>query len=239
MMERPAKDCRIVLVRPRNPLNIGAAARAMANFGFTDLAVVEPYEEAWREARSAVGAEDVLMRARKYDVLADALADRDFVAGTTSGSRRPEMRGQLLLLAELPPRLVRRKTAILFGSEKHGLTNEHLGHCHAGVRIPTAGNCPSMNLGQSVAVCCYEIARAEVKAPRRKGAKPARMSDIEGLKDEWLQVLCVAQYCPTPPRTGDHTRLRQMLLRINPSARDVAILRGMLNNIAWKLGARK
>src|SRR5713226_5264718 len=79
---------RVVLVRPRNPLNIGAAARAMANFGLRDLVLVAPYDPVWQETRSAVGAEEVLKRARAVNELGDAIGDATLVVGTTTGSRR-------------------------------------------------------------------------------------------------------------------------------------------------------
>ncbi|HTV56527.1 MAG TPA: TrmH family RNA methyltransferase [Terriglobia bacterium] len=159
---KPETHWRIVLVRPRNPLNIGAAARAMANFGFGDLVVVEPYTSAWQEARSAVGAEEILRSARAACSLADALDGIGLVVGTTSGNRR-KLDRQLLNLQEFSEWIGRRAPnqtgALLFGSEKTGLTNEQLSYCHALVRIPTAARCPSMNLGQAVAVFCFELAR--------------------------------------------------------------------------------
>jgi TrmH family RNA methyltransferase len=165
---KPEPRWRMVLVRPRNPLNIGAAARAMANFGFGDLVVVEPYSAAWQEARSAVGAEDVLGSARATCSLADALGGVGLVIGTTSGHRR-KLDRELLDLRQLSWWIERRPGnetgALLFGSEKTGLTNEHLSYCHALVRIPTAARCPSMNLGQAVAVCCFELARTAGNGP--------------------------------------------------------------------------
>ena len=79
---------RVVLVRPRNPLNIGAAARAMANFGLRDLVVVKPYPPVWQETRSAVGAEEIVKSAHAAQELDEALGDAALVVGTTSGSRR-------------------------------------------------------------------------------------------------------------------------------------------------------
>jgi TrmH family RNA methyltransferase len=159
----PKTHWRIVLVRPRNPLNIGATARAMANFGFADLVVVEPYDPAWQEARSAVGAEGLMRAARTASSLPDALEGIGLVIGTTSGHRRKLDRE--LLNLQIFSRWIDRHAqhesrALLFGSEKTGLTNEQLSYCHALVRIPTAARCPSMNLGQAVAVCCFELGRA-------------------------------------------------------------------------------
>jgi tRNA C32,U32 (ribose-2'-O)-methylase TrmJ len=158
----PETSWRIVLVRPRNPLNIGAAARAMANFGLSDLVVVEPYGPAWQETRSAVGAGDIIRSARAAGSLTEALDGITLVIGTTSGQRR-KLDRDLLSLEDLSEwigdRARHRTRALLFGSEKAGLSNEHFSYCHALLRIPTSARCPSMNLGQAVAVCCFELSR--------------------------------------------------------------------------------
>ena len=99
---KPLKlNWRMVLVRPRNPLNIGAAARAMANFGLMELAVVAPFEPTWAEARStAVGAGPVITSARAVPTLAEAIDDATLVVGTTTGSRR-NLGREILPLPEL------------------------------------------------------------------------------------------------------------------------------------------
>jgi tRNA/rRNA methyltransferase len=158
----------VVLVSPRNPLNIGAAARAMANFGFARLAVVAPFEAHWREARSAVGADELLQKAKVSATLAEAVEDCTLVAGTgTLTYRKAEQRvialpgfGSLPGLGALVERelALGGRVALVFGPEKHGLTREALGLCHALVEIPTDLRQPSMNLGQAVAVCLYELA---------------------------------------------------------------------------------
>src|SRR5512137_1215244 len=79
---------RVVLISPRNPLNIGAAARAMFNFGFSRMRVVNPYEVAFREARSAIGARDILQAAEEFSSVAEAVADCALVVGTTSLGHR-------------------------------------------------------------------------------------------------------------------------------------------------------
>jgi TrmH family RNA methyltransferase len=124
---------RIVLVSSRNPLNIGAAARAMSNFGFSRLRVVNPYEKAFRQAVSAVGATDLLASAEEYENVADAVADCTLVVGTTAVRHR-EVQHPLRRL-EYGGRLIRKhmasgKIAILFGSERYGLSKDDLSHCH-------------------------------------------------------------------------------------------------------------
>ena len=152
----------VVLVATRNPLNIGAAARAMSNFGFRRLRVVRPYEPAFREARSAVGASALLAKAGEFKTVAEAVADCSLVVGTTAvGKRTLQHRSRRL---EDGARLIRKRlksnrVALLFGSEKTGLSNEDLSHCHWVMRIPTREQNISMNLGQAVAVCLYELIR--------------------------------------------------------------------------------
>src|SRR5262249_21850210 len=153
---------RVVLVGARNPLNIGAAARAMSNFGFLHLRIVNAYDVAFREARSAVGASALLASAQECPSVADAVADCSLVVGTTAGSRR-DLQHPLRRLKEgataIRKRMRSGNVAILFGSEKIGLTNEAMSHCDWLLRIPTRDEHRSMNLAQSVAICLYELAR--------------------------------------------------------------------------------
>jgi tRNA C32,U32 (ribose-2'-O)-methylase TrmJ len=134
----------------------------MANFGFAHLSVVAPYEPHWREARSAVGADALLQNAKKTESLAEAIADCTLIIGTaTVNHRKPEQK--VVQLPDLPPIVQSELTrggrvAIVFGPEKHGLTREDLSWCNLLVQIPTGPRQPSMNLGQAVAVCLYELA---------------------------------------------------------------------------------
>ena len=168
-MPDASDNVRVVLVATRNPINLGAAARAISNFGFAHLRVVNPYEVAFREARSAVGASAILENAEEYTSVTDAVADCTLVVGTTAVRRR-ELHHPLHRL-EYGARLIRKhliagRVALLFGSEKVGLANQDLSHCHWLMRIPTREEHISMNLGQAVAVCLYELVR-DAKAVQR------------------------------------------------------------------------
>jgi len=242
---KPLKlNWRIVLVRPRNPLNIGAAARALANFGLLEMAVVAPFEPTWEEARSAaVGAETVIASARVVPALLDAIGDATLVVGTTTGSRR-NLDRELLPLPELAAWLRRRnargRAALLFGSEKTGLSNEDMSHCHALVRIPTTRDCPSMNLGQAVAVCAYELARAgiiSVRPPRvtEHRSELANLQTLNHIFERAAALLDVSGYLQPKSRAAMLMKLRRLLLDLNLSCNDARILGGVLSQVEWKL----
>jgi len=236
---------RVVLVRPRNPLNIGAAARALANFGWLELAVVAPFEPTWQEARtSAVGAEQVIAAARSVPTLVDAIGDANLVVGTTTGSRRTLQR-EFIPLPELGAwvraRQAKGRAALLFGSEKTGLSNEDMSFCHALVRIPTSAECPSMNLGQAVAVCVYELTRAGVVSGQpapftAQPSGPANLQTLEHLFERAAHVLDQSGYLQPKSRAPMLRKLRRFLLELNLSNNDARILGGVLAQVEWKLG---
>src|SRR3984885_7197427 len=130
----------IVLVATRNPLNIGAAARAMSNFGFRRLRVGNPYQGAFRDARSAVGAAEMLSNAEEYSSLSEAVADCGLIVGTTAVHRRV-LQQPLRRLDQDGGRLIREeissgRVALLFGSEKVGLSTADFTHCHWLLPVP-------------------------------------------------------------------------------------------------------
>ncbi len=227
----------IVLVATRNPLNIGAAARAMSNFGFARLRVVNPWEPSFREARSAVGATEVLAKAEQYSSVAEAVADCTLVVGTTAGRGR-ELAQHLRPLRQgaslIRKRLTTSNVALLFGSEKRGLSNEDFSHCDWLMHIPTRETQVSMNLGQAVAVCLYEIARQPSAVTKEKPQR-ATAGDLERITALLLEVLRVSGY--VNPRTAHATeqKTRRLVRRLNLSAEDADVWLGMLRQIKWKL----
>ncbi len=160
---------RVVLVAPRNPLNIGAAARAMSNFGFRELHLVRPYDLAFREAVSAVKSHYILEQAQVHNSVAAAISGCTLVAGTTSVGHR-DLHVPLYTLETAAPSLRRESAAsdaaLLFGCEKFGLSNEDMSYCHWLLRIPARTEHGSMNLGQAVAICLYELIRDTSAATR-------------------------------------------------------------------------
>jgi TrmH family RNA methyltransferase len=233
-------NLRVVLVSTRNPLNIGAAARAMANFGFSRLCVVNPYDVAFREARSAVGAAPLLQKAQEFATLADAVSECRLVVGTTSVGHRelqhPIRRleyGARMMLRVLPAAQV----ALVFGSEKFGLSNEDLSHCHWLMRIPTVGQDLSMNLGQAVALCLYETARD----PKAAAARPAKIASATAAEAEQitlrlLEALAKSGYVNPVTAVSTDEKVRRLVRRLEIPARDAPVILGMLRQILWKLG---
>jgi tRNA/rRNA methyltransferase len=232
-------NLRVVLVSTRNPLNIGAAARAMANFGFEHLRVVNPYDVAFREARSAVGAAPLLEKAEEFATVAEAVADATLVVGTTSLGHR-ELHHPLRRLEHGAPFMLRRlpesPVALLFGSEKFGLSNEDISHCHWLLRIPTLDRDLSMNLGQAVALCLYELIRNPDAAARPDRVKPASAEQNEQLTALWCEALGISGYVNPLTAQTTEEKLRRMIRRWNMAARDAPVTLGMLRQILWKLG---
>lgn len=172
----------VVLVRPRDPNNIGACARAMGNFGLADLRVVDPYPPVWREAVSAVGVSDILSQAQKYDMLDQALADVHFSLAATALKNR-EIKQEIIPLPRLNERLAQNpagRTALVFGNEKSGLSNADIERCAAVLNIPTSAKQPSINLAQAVILTCYELSRRpDFAALRSPGKAPQAPTDAQ------------------------------------------------------------
>jgi len=233
----------VVLVSPRNPLNIGAVARAMANFGFERLKVVAPYEPHWQEARSAVGAEALLGAADETATLAEALAGCTLVAGTgTLAYRKPEQRVvRLPDLGGLVEREMERggRVGLVFGPEKHGLTRDDLSYCHLLVEIPTDARQPSMNLGQAAAVCLYELAArgaGEVAWSGSDGRGPAATAErLELLAGVVEQTMVAADYSPKAMQAANRHDVRLLLRRLGPTERDLRRILGLFRRVLWRL----
>jgi tRNA/rRNA methyltransferase len=236
----------VVLVSPRNPLNIGAVARAMANFGFCHLTAVAPYEPHWQEARSAVGAAEILQNAKLFSTVSEAVGECTLVVGTgTPTHRKPEQ--PVLKLHELGP-LVREhlagggRMALVFGPEKHGLTREDLSYCHVLVEIPTDPQQPSMNLGQAAAICLYELSTRREQTgegpqmlladPPTQAPDSGRLDVLGGLIEE---VMVAARYSPRNMQAANRHDLRLMLRRLHLRAADHRRILGLFRRILWRL----
>jgi len=233
---------RVVLVSSRNPLNIGAAARAMSNFGFSKLRVVNPYEKAFRTAVSAVGASELLAGAEEYESVAEAVADCTLVVGTTAVRHR-ELHHPLRRL-EYGGRLIRKHirsgpAALLFGSERYGLSTQDLSYCHWLIRIPTLEQNISMNLGQAVAICLYELIRDGRAAGRSEKQILATAGEIERITALLADVLSTSSYMLPQRAAETEQRIRRMVRRLKLSAQDVEAWLGILRHVQWRLRSGK
>jgi len=237
---------KIILAQPRNPDNIGAAARAMANFGLNELALVSPHLPSWRDnagsaaaaddgtdrlvesTRAAVGAADIIGAAGVFGSVAGAASDCSLLLGASALQRRTPNR-DVVMLADVPAWLAgrlpagkRMKVGIMFGSERSDLTNEEMSFCHALLNIPTSEKQPSINLGQAVSLVCYELAGRSAAPPRvnRPAAAPA-IREIERVVEDIFVLL------EQEPRLGigfrEHeTEVRRALL-------DARMTKGAMN----------
>ena len=266
----------IVLVGARNPQNIGAAARAMQDFGFSDLRVVNPFgapfDAAQLEATSAVGAAaDVMRSAQRFDALPDAVADCTLVAGTTAIGGR-ELRQPVVSLTEAAPQLLaalsaasdltarsldpaantdpaladagRSKVALLFGSEKTGLTNEQLSFCSLLLTIPLLapeGRHLSMNLGQAVAVCLYELSRAGFEGARALPVLhevPATGVDRERITSLLHDVMAQSGYARRFPANARPEVVRQLAGKLAYTREEAATWMGFLKLTLRAMGGK-
>jgi len=225
-------------VGTRNPLNIGAAARAMSNFGFLRLRVVNPYDVAFRKAKSAVGAAALLQEAEEYQSVAEAVADCTLVVGTTAVRHR-ELQHPLRRL-EYGARLIRKRmkssrVAVLFGSEKYGLSRRDLSHCHWLMRIPTREEHISMNLGQAVAVCLYELIRDNRVSGVSESLSLARAAEVERMTAILLDVLSTSTHMTPDRAPATEERVRSMVHRLKVTARDAEAWLGIFRQILWEI----
>ena len=258
----------IVLVGARNPANIGAAARALHDFGFSDLRIANdfapPLEAAQLEAaqsatRSAVSAQHILSSARRFDTLLEAIADCTFVAGTTAIGER-ELTQPILSLQQAAPIILAElgadtkldnpspRVALLFGSEKTGLTNDHLSHCSLLTTIPlfepgaaaTEEKYPrhlSMNLAQSVAVCLYELTRSGFEGARELPAlheAPATGQDRELLTQLLLEVMQTSGYTRRYPHNAAPTFVRRLVQQLGCTHREAMTWMGILRQLLFR-----
>jgi len=238
----------------------------MANFGFSRLAVVAPYEPHWREAKSAVQAEDLLQDARCTQCLPEAVADCTLVLGTgTPAHRKPEQ--PVVPLPDIAPivqaELARGgRIALVFGPEKRGLTRDDLALCHYLVEIPTHPRQPSMNLGQAVAVCLYELGArlasltADVGAPAATSencrvprprdasvfvarvANSAAAADLHLLAGVIEETMDAANYSPVAMRGANRHDLHLFLRRLALTQSDAKRTLGLFRRILWRLRHR-
>jgi TrmH family RNA methyltransferase len=236
----------VVLVRARNPNNIGAVARAMHDFGFRTLRLINDYAVPFETARSAVDASVVLAGAATFASVAEAIADCTLVVGTTAVGERalqhpihalPE--AAEVIRKELARTEQGGRVAVLFGSEKTGLSNEELSHCNWLLTIPMQQHedvrHPSMNLGQAVAVCLYELVRQKNAPAKISAPAAAQAGEVERMTLLLTEVLEQTDYTKRHPANSDEAQIRRLVLRMGVTASDAPVWMGVLRQVLWKL----
>jgi len=232
----------IILVRPQLGQNIGKTARAMLNFGLTDLRLVDP-RDGWPNpdaGPSAAGAGEVLDKARVYAKLEEAIADCTHVYATTVRDRdmpKPvvspreaaaQMQG-LITAGERP--------AIMFGPERSGLTNEDIALADAVLTVPINPKYGSLNLAQAVILVAYELFQSTDITPAYQPAHPdglAKKEDMTALMEQIEGLLDKKGYFKSPGRRDTQRRtIRNMLQNAEFSSQEIQTMRGVVKSLAW------
>jgi tRNA/rRNA methyltransferase len=231
----------IILVEPQMPENIGAAARAMGNFGLSELRVVKP-RDVFPHAKSramASGADAILDRAIVFSTLAEAIADLGFVAATTARTHdqvKPVF-GADSCAAEMAPRVAAgERVGIVFGRERNGLENPEVALCDAILTLPVNPSFASLNLAQAVVVCAYEWFKLTsgnalpFEAVVR--SEPATKGQMEAFFDILLRELDAADFFRPPEKKAVmQINLRNIVQRMAPSKNDMQILHGVVASL--------
>ena len=226
----------IVLHRPRIPENIGSTARAMCNMGLKRLlaVAVENYDPERALRLSTHAAADVVKRIVFYDQLKDAVAEFNYVVGTTArlGGQRTKISSPKTIASNLVSISQNNQVAILFGPEDRGLTNAELRLCHALVNIPTA-DFSSLNLAQAVMILCYEFFLAGIAEPKEAIPKLANRYELDGMYEQVKDILVRINYIN--PENPDYwmNKLRFFFSRLRLRAAEVSIIRGICRQSNW------
>lgn len=239
-------DPTMILVRPQMGENIGAAARAMLNFGLTRMRVVGP-RDGWPNPKAvamASGAGRVLDNAGLFADVPAAIADCDFVFATTARGReltKPIMTPERAMDYARALSAEGKRVGILFGPERAGLENEDVVLANAIVTVPVNPEFPSLNLGQCVLLMGYEWARQKVEvAPEVMNfarTEYAQAHEIEALARHFEERLELAGFFfPEAKAPGMKVSLRNMWSRLPLTTAEVRTFHGMLRQIAFKLG---
>jgi tRNA/rRNA methyltransferase len=229
----------IVLCRPRFPENIGSAARAMRNMGFSRLAVVGPEDfDRPRVLKLATHvAADIVENLELFEELQPALAACNYVVGTTArlGGQRRLIGPPDKLAGHLIPISQDNTVALLFGPEDRGLSNEDLRFCHSLVTIPTA-DFSSLNLAQAVMVMCYELFKAGAGPAPEAVPRLASRRELDGMYAQIKDILVRINYIQ--PDNPDYwmNKIRHFLSRLPLRAGEVSIIRGICRQIDWYAG---
>jgi tRNA/rRNA methyltransferase len=233
---------RIVLVEPQGSLNVGSVARVMKNFGLEELFLVQPRCDFLSEdaLKMATHAKEILQKAQIVESIEIALEKCTRVIATTAQQRHrnrklENLRSPLewLIQANTP-------TAMLFGAEDRGLSNEELEWAQRWIRIPT-GPYQTLNLAQSVAICCYELFGIQQNAAsqfqKTENSQQANVNRINQFLERWADQLQQIGFLHLHTRTERIAKLRSILYRSELSQNELALLEGVVSQTNWALQA--
>jgi tRNA/rRNA methyltransferase len=223
----------IVLVRPQLGQNIGKAARAMLNFGLTELRLVSP-RDGWPNpdaGPAASGADIVLEKAQVFDTVEEAIADCSLVFASTV--RRRDLVMPVIGPEEMANRIAAsaERSAILFGPERSGLETEEVALANAIVTVPINPKFASLNLAQAVILLAYEWSKhsALAQPPAKELEPPAPHGELEGLITQLDEELDTKGYFHPPSRTqATRNTLRTIFTKTGWSSREVKAIRGVI-----------
>jgi tRNA/rRNA methyltransferase len=240
-MREALSRVRVVLVEPQEPMNVGAVARAMRNFGLARLYLVNPAPRVgppWaREAYwLAVHAEEILDRAVAVDSLMEALADVQLVVATT-GRPRELYPAPVVPAWEVPARVlsVEGEVALVFGRETFGLTNDELALAHVIGTIPTAPEQPSLNLAQAVVVFAYELFKAVVGEGRFPREELAQVAALEAFFEDLGRYVLEIGFTDQNRFPHAMRRLRRIFHKARLTPGEVQMLRGLLHQSRYQM----
>ncbi|WP_299411369.1 RNA methyltransferase [Acaryochloris sp. IP29b_bin.148] len=248
MSDPRLRDIKIILVEPAGPLNVGAIARVMKNMGLGQLILVNPHCDPVGEdaKRMAVHADDYLTQAQVVETLSEGLVGCERVIATTARSRRLQIATHSP--RQILPWLLEGSAALVFGPEDRGLSNDELYHAQAFLQIPTSPEYAALNLAQAVTICCYELRQLVLEdlnpSPETSLQPPVEAGQPQNLapfqqREAFFQALEAALleigYLYPHTAKSRMQKLRQLFNRSHLSAQEVAMLRGMIRQLHWKI----
>ncbi len=230
------KNIAIILIGTKHPGNIGSVARAMNNFGLSELRLVSPQcavnEESYRLAKSG---KSVVAHARTFRTLRSAARGSHLLVATSAktGGHRSQARPPRLAAAQVIDSARKQRISIVFGPEDTGLVDDDLKLCHMLVRIPTVPRARSLNLAQAVTILCYEIFLASLKREPVRVPRLAALDQVEAMYEQLEGALLRIGFLH--PQNAPHMMfaMRRLLGRAGLESPDVGILRGIARQIAW------
>lgn len=229
--QKISKNLHFVLVEPESPGNIGSVARALKTCGFENLTLVNPCETDTPEMRMlAHRSQDIVYNANIVNTFDEAISDKSLVVATTMRSRH--FKFPFFTPDEIAPKLmpvaIEQPVAIVFGSERNGLSNEQLLQCHIHSSIPTATQNPSLNLAQSVMIYAYTFFQRMNELTDTYQFELASQQELEIFYTHLQDALNLVRFVPRDGINNFITRIRRLIGRSMAEHRDVRLLHKLL-----------